>query len=137
VTAEEDPAQVRVDHLVPRGGLHVGHLGEEPDAGVVDQDVETAEPLGCRGDRGGRLRLLPDVGTVRVHTSATVLRLPRQRRAGGIEVSPIAARDDHAGAGVHEGLRDRETDAPRAPGDESNTTRQIERLGLGAHGQIE
>ena len=43
VTAVEDAAQVRVDDAVPLFDGHVGNGTKHADAGVVDQDVETAE----------------------------------------------------------------------------------------------
>ena len=56
VAGVEDAGQVRVDDLGPLLRRHVGDVGEDADAGVVDEDVEAAEARDGRGDRALRPR---------------------------------------------------------------------------------
>ena len=97
-------------HLVPRRGVHVGHVREEAHAGVVDQDVEPAERCDRPRDRGVRLRLLADVRADGVHARARPPAADSFPRAAS-RCAVIAARDDDAGAGVEEPFGNREADA--------------------------
>ena len=66
VAGVEDAGQVGVDHLGPLRGRHVGDVGEDADAGVVDQDVEAAEPRDGGGDRALDLVVAAHVGPQRL-----------------------------------------------------------------------
>ena len=61
----EDAGEVRVDDLGPLRGRHVGHVGEDADAGVVDEDVEAAEPRDGGGDRALDIVVAAHVGVQR------------------------------------------------------------------------
>ena len=61
------------DHCV---GRHVGDVGEDADAGVVDEDVEAAEAGDGRGDRALDLGVAAHVGLQRLD----------RRRAGGFDL---------------------------------------------------
>ena len=75
MAAVEDAADVRLEHLLPRVGGHVGDAREDADAGVVHEDVEAAEPL----DRGRDGAAAPR-GIADVRASACDVRRGRARR---------------------------------------------------------
>ena len=117
VAGIEYTRQVRLEHLRPLSRLHLRHVGEDADAGVVDENVETAEALdGCAN---GLLDIgvLSNVGAQRVNrirtrsarTSKFVARIRQMRLA------EAGDRDFDTLCG--ERMRDGEADAARAASD--------------------
>ena len=59
--AVQDALYVDVDHGVPIIDAQLVERGDRPDAGVVDQRVELAEPLAGQRDQGGQVLAPPHV----------------------------------------------------------------------------
>jgi hypothetical protein len=79
-------------------------MSELPDAGVVDEDVQPAEPLDSLGYGSRRIRLVPDIGA---HGQD---RVRGERRRGGIEVLLLAPGDGNLGPTLDERAGNRQAD---------------------------
>ena len=77
------------DHCV---GRHVGDVGEDADAGVVDQDVEPAEARDRRGDRALDLVVAANVGLHVSTAPGPALSMSRPRRRQ-MRFAPAGDRD--------------------------------------------
>ena len=121
--AQEHAGQVGGDEAVPVVGLHVGHVHERADAGVVDERVHAAEPF-----RGG-----PDEGLGHRRVRHVTL---HGRHAGAefghdrVEVGLRPAGDHDPGPAGHEAARDGQADAPGSPGDDGDVSAELR---LGSH----
>jgi hypothetical protein len=109
-----DAAQVHVELEVELLGGGVGHRAADPDAGVVDEDVEAAEALPVRLGQLLDLLLVGHVGGHGVHVEPHVAQALR----GGLELVGPAGRDRDAVAVLAEGAGDGQPDSARASGDE-------------------
>ena len=109
---------------------HVGHVGEDADAGVVDQDVETAEPRDRRARPRARPRRSANVGRS-VSTAAgpapSIVRVAPPTRCG-----VAAAGDRHVTPSADERARDRQADAARSAGDDRHLDREAVRPAIAA-----
>ncbi len=83
----KDAAQVRIDHLLPFVAGHFGDLLENPDAGVVDQDVEAAEAGRRRIDDAGHVVATANVSLKRLDSgrACAVECFPRRRQMCGAQ----------------------------------------------------
>ena len=121
---QEDRADVQVHHLVP--GLERMILGRRAPgrAGVVDQDVDLAEPADRVLRDAHDLARLAQVGGDPDCLDAVALELRRRF----LEVAGLARREHDLGAGLAERLGDLQAEAARAAGDERGLAREIEQL---------
>ncbi len=88
------------------------------DGGVVDADIQRAEPA-CRLCHDGRsTRLGADVRLDAAHPVSV-------RRAGFMQPLGVAVGGDDAGAGGHEQVHDLAADAARGPGDDRHRVLEI------------
>ena len=111
--AQERAGQVDLDHALPFVEREVQGALVDADAGIVDEDVHSAELAHAVRDQ----RLSPK-GVRHVDLEARTLRPPRTQRdsrCGGALAVDVA--DQHARAFVRERLRDRLADALRRAGD--------------------
>jgi hypothetical protein len=120
--AIEDAAHVEVHHLVP--GLEGVVLGgcAPGGAGVVDEDVDLAEPLHRLVRDALDLFGLARVGGDPARVDALVL----QVRGGFLEVACLARGQQDLGAGFAQRLGDLQPEAARAAGDQRRLAGQVE-----------
>src|SRR5262249_10440630 len=111
----EHAGEIRVDHFGPLFGRHRGDVGEDADARVVDQNVESAKARHGGVDGALHVRVPPHVGLQRLDRSRS-RRLDRAAR--GRQVRRISAGDRDLHAVGDERARDREADATRSACDE-------------------
>jgi len=125
----EATGQVRSHHGVPGAQRQVNQVGGMVDAGVVNQDVNAAEPSLERADRVTH-------GVVVGHIEGDAFD-PRPAGPGG-EASHLGGRgrdscrvppmQDHRCARGRQGACDARPDATRRTGDEGQATAEVERI---------
>ena len=96
---------------------HRRHVGEDPDARVVDHDVEATEARDRRVDRTLHVLGAAHVGLQRLDRT-WARRLDGRARRGQMGFAASGRRDLHALG--HQRARDRETDAARSAGDDGD-----------------
>lgn len=113
----KDAGQVRLDHFRPLFRRHFGHVGEESDTGVVDENIETAEARNGRRNRLLDLGVASRVGAQRFDRTRPG---PFEQRPRGREPLRVSAGDSDLHTFRHERARDRQADPARASGDDGD-----------------
>jgi len=122
-------SQLKKTKVVCRTGVGVDHragVGEDP--GVVDPDVEAAEPLHGQVGEGHHRRLVGHVDPDANH--APVVHLLQLLGHGGGSLA-VEVGQDHFGAGLGQPGGDVGPDAPGGAGDDSGPPGQRHELGQG------
>lgn len=105
---EQRRLQVQGDHPVPLFGQDLGDAAFEHDAGVVDEDVDPADPVGPLFDNRGKGSCVGQVCRNAVH-----LRVALQSGIKGLSLY-----DGDFGSFFEEAVRDPPADSPATPGDQ-------------------
>ena len=136
VAAEEGSTKIRLDDIVPGCNVRVCYVAKNSDAGVVDEDIETAElPHGCL-DGAGRIIRITDVRDRGVNPIASPGLAARQLVARLVKSGGGASGDRDTGTGIEERRGDRQPDSTRPTGHESDPPAEIERWRASRHGSL-
>ena len=108
LTGVEHAGEIGLDDLCPLIRRHRGDVGEDADAGVVDEEVEAAEARGGGLDRAAYLIVTADVGLQRLDSAGPG---GFDLRTGRRQVRRIATGDRHLHAVGDKRARDRQPDA--------------------------
>ena len=122
VTRVEGTRQIRFDHIGPLIRRHRCDVGEHADTGVVDQDVQSAEPRNRGGNRAFDSVVRSNVGLQRLDGTGSG-RFDRGRGRGQLSSTP--ARDGDMHALGDEGAGNRQSDAARSAGDDRDLAGQL------------